>query len=779
MKVGQKTSLLFVFLLLTTMVYAQPFGHWRVLGNPTIGIDAVTAGSNFLGTDGTNNIPIRLGTFGFTRMFIQDNTGPTAGFIGIGTIAPPFHLSLDNDGGILALGTTASGALVPAGLTGSRMIWCPSLAAFRAGEVLGAEWDNANIGRWSAAFGLGTTASADGSFAAGDGTVASGGSASAFGQGTTASGDGSFAIGRQFVFASGNISFAGGATVSATNTGDFVFGETSLATGGFSTCFGADAQANGQLSYAFGSFIRANATNSYVFGDGLAANPLVNAIPNSLMVGFQSDVPTFYVGVAGGTIGSLGNVGIGTSTPANRCEINSAVANTSGLTFTQLTSASPTVANPGTGVLSVGTLGEVIYVASTTSATVGNYCVPTPGLNPLVGSDFEIPLNTFNYRFTGQAIPFDPSATPPNSNVVGIGYACGAAMPAKPSVLQRAGVVTVSTNAGIFVNQDVAFSTPMVFRGAVGSAEGIQAPGNVINMGGDFRALNAETNYGVRGSAVNTGLFNIGVYGRALGGAISSYAGYFEGDLFVDGPMSGTGIVFASDSIFKINVDSISNALSIIKLLKPKQYFLDTANTLGFNFPNQKQYGLVAQQVATVLLELVSNTIKPAEYDTLGAVVHPSITYKSLNYNAFIAILMKGIQEQQTKMDSLSQALEEVISTVNSCCSDRSMQQNNNSNNSIASQDVNLKDEQNIVLETNVPNPFAEQTTINYFLPDNVLKAQMLFYNAQGKLIQSVELIEKGKGSLNVFAQDLSNGIYTYTLVVDGKIFETKKMVKQ
>lgn len=92
---------------------------------------------------------------------------------------------------------------------------------------------------------------------------------------------------------------------------------------------------------------------------------------------------------------------------------------------------------------------------------------------------------------------------------------------------------------------------------------------------------------------------------------------------------------------------------------------------------------------------------------------------------------------------------------------------------------VDLKDGQSIVLDQNVPNPFAEQTTINYFLPENVSKAQILFYNAQGKLIQSTELTQKGKGQLNVFASDLTNGIYTYTLVVDGKIIETKKMMKQ
>lgn len=93
--------------------------------------------------------------------------------------------------------------------------------------------------------------------------------------------------------------------------------------------------------------------------------------------------------------------------------------------------------------------------------------------------------------------------------------------------------------------------------------------------------------------------------------------------------------------------------------------------------------------------------------------------------------------------------------------------------------DVTLNDVQTIVLEQNVPNPFAEQTTIAYFLPDNTTKSQMLFYNAQGKLIQSVELVQKGKGQLNVFASDLSSGIYSYTLVVDETIIETKKMIKQ
>lgn len=92
---------------------------------------------------------------------------------------------------------------------------------------------------------------------------------------------------------------------------------------------------------------------------------------------------------------------------------------------------------------------------------------------------------------------------------------------------------------------------------------------------------------------------------------------------------------------------------------------------------------------------------------------------------------------------------------------------------------IKLNGAQSIVLEQNVPNPFAEQTSITYYLPDNVTRAQILFFEQSGKIIKTVDLTGKGKGQLNVFANDLTNGVYTYTLVVDDKIIETKKMLKQ
>jgi hypothetical protein len=54
----------------------------------------------------------------------------------------------------------------------------------------------------------------------------------------------------------------------------------------------------------------------------------------------------------------------------------------------------------------------------------------------------------------------------------------------------------------------------------------------------------------------------------------------------------------------------------------------------------------------------------------------------------------------------------------------------------------------------------------------------MLFYDHNGRLINTVDLNGTGAGQLQVFANDLSNGVYQYVLVVDGEIMESKKMVK-
>jgi hypothetical protein len=92
---------------------------------------------------------------------------------------------------------------------------------------------------------------------------------------------------------------------------------------------------------------------------------------------------------------------------------------------------------------------------------------------------------------------------------------------------------------------------------------------------------------------------------------------------------------------------------------------------------------------------------------------------------------------------------------------------------------VELSNSSTIVLNQNVPNPFAEQTTITMELPLEIKIAQILFHNNEGRLIQSVEIQDRGFSELTVYANDLSTGVYTYTLVTDGKIIASKKMIRQ
>ncbi len=90
---------------------------------------------------------------------------------------------------------------------------------------------------------------------------------------------------------------------------------------------------------------------------------------------------------------------------------------------------------------------------------------------------------------------------------------------------------------------------------------------------------------------------------------------------------------------------------------------------------------------------------------------------------------------------------------------------------------IELSSLQVIALDQNVPNPFAEQTSIGYFIPEEAGAAKIMFFDLTGRILKTVE-VQKGYGIMTVFAPSLSTGTYSYSLLIDGKAVETKKMVK-
>lgn len=291
-----------------------------------------------------------------------------------------------------------------------------------------------------------------------------------------------------------------------------------------------------------------------------------------------------------------------------------------------------------------------------------------------------------------------------------------------------------------------------------------------------------STHVGVQGNADRTTTGNnIGVSGYAGGGANSygvygarfganSWAGFFVGNISINGVT-----VTTSDRKLKKNISNLSGATEILDQLQPKTYEFKTEKYTSMGLDEGNQFGLIAQELEKVLPELVKNVHNPEQTDENGEVIIEAVDFKGVNYQALIPILIQGHKEQQEvidekdeEIDALKERLDKLEQLVNS------MADNSNENLNTRLSDVNY-----VVLEQNVPNPFAEKTTINFHIPEEVAKAQIIFYNEEGKLINTVNISDRGAGSLNVFTSDLSSGIYTYSLIVDGEIFETKKMVKK
>jgi hypothetical protein len=180
------------------------------------------------------------------------------------------------DNGILiskGTGTTPTSSLLSTDQgAGTRFLWYPKKAALRAGIVSGTQWDEANVGQSSVAFGLGTIASGNSSFAAGWFSSATGMNSVALGAGTTSSGLQSVAIGGGAglpMVASGRSSFVVGGLAN-TASGDFasiVGGTSSIASGlGSLVLGGLSNSATGTYSVATGSSTKAESNNLFVIG---------------------------------------------------------------------------------------------------------------------------------------------------------------------------------------------------------------------------------------------------------------------------------------------------------------------------------------------------------------------------------------------------------------------------------------------------------------------------------------------------------------------------------
>ena len=87
----------------------------------------------------------------------------------------------------------------------------------------------------------------------------------------------------------------------------------------------------------------------------------------------------------------------------------------------------------------------------------------------------------------------------------------------------------------------------------------------------------------------------------------------------------------------------------------------------------------------------------------------------------------------------------------------------------------NLSDD--AVLYQNEPNPFDVATEIRYFLPADMQNAAIYIYDMNGTQIQKHSIAKAGEGSLTIQANELQAGMYLYSLIADGQVIDTKRMI--
>ncbi len=233
--------------------------------------------------------------------------------------------------GAFAFGDSAQATAQSSYALGSKVLASGNFATALGNET------NAD-GQSSLSFGKQTVAGGDNSLAGGHMSQAMGAHSIALGDSVYATEANSVALGKHTVAsapsavafgiaseASGNQAIAMGDHTEASGENSFAMGHLSVAEGQDALAMGNNAQAIGTNSVAIGAYVKAGSElshlNSMVIGCGAISPPapeqyLVNSTNNSLMIGFQSDLPTLFVGPAQG-IGTIGRVGIGTAMTPN------------------------------------------------------------------------------------------------------------------------------------------------------------------------------------------------------------------------------------------------------------------------------------------------------------------------------------------------------------------------------------------------------------------------------------------------------------------------------
>lgn len=233
------------------------------------------------------------------------------------------------------------------------------------------------------------------------------------------------------------------------------------------------------------------------------------------------------------------------------------------------------------------------------------------------------------------------------------------------------------------------------------------------------------------------------------------YAGYFHGDVYSTGGITAPSFNVSSDYNLKTNIQSVEDG-TLNKLMdmnvvsynyKQREYEMpDTATTACKYYEEDsptlknKHYGLIAQELQELYPDLV----------TKG-----QDGYLTINYIELIPIMIQSIQELTDKIETMQMGNEirKDATAIETILSDKT------------------------ALAQNDPNPFTEVTLISCSVAETVRTASIFIYDMNGKQLAEYPICTRGDSAITIKGESLEAGMYFYSLIADGKLIDTKRMI--
>ena len=331
----------------------------------------------------------------------------------------------------------------------------------------------------------------------------------------------------------------------------------------------------------------------------------------------------------------------------------------------------------------------------------------------------------------------------------------------------------------------------------VSSSPSIYSSGTGITVYASSSA-NPSTIYGVKSTAkgatgVNMAIFGcVNVKGAAIFGSTNGYApslslpyaGYFDGNVHTQGNLTTSGSINGTllsplpSGLYSLQESAYSSLESMPEV---SALFNDISASSFYHSQNRlrtakKQHIEMSDSPVVVKeeelpLSFVEKQVLTKRHFTLDAEqiekLFPDLVYenedgsKSINYVEMVPILVQAIGELSAKVA----VLEGKDGAVRK----------------VAAKTTVINDVEGSVevlaLGQNKPNPFGTSTEIEVSVPESVQSAFVYVYDLQGKKVQQVNLTARGRQTVQLNATSLADGMYLYSLIADGKVVETRRMI--